>query len=196
MLQTTFYTTSYDSPIGKITLASDGKALTGLWFVGQKYYADQLPPFHTQKDNLPLFAVVRLWLDIYFSGKAPDFVPPLSMKGTDFQLCVWKQLLSIPFGKTLTYGEIARKIAHERGMPSFSAQAVGGAVGRNPISLIIPCHRVIGAKGSLTGYAAGIEKKRWLLQMEQTGAEGCFTHNIQEAEGLFRQAESSIGKTI
>ena len=179
MLQTTFYTTNYDSPIGKITLASDGKALTGLWFVGQKYYADQLPPFHTEKDELPHFADVRLWLDIYFSAKAPDFVPPLSMKGTEFQLSVWKQLLSIPFGKTLTYGDIARKIAHERGTSSFSAQAVGGAVGRNPISLIIPCHRVIGAKGSLTGYAAGIEKKRWLLQMEQTSAEDSFPHNFQ-----------------
>ena len=170
MPQTTFYTTSYDSPIGRIALASDGKVLTGLWFVGQKYYAAHLPDSRMEKGELPIFVETLLWLNIYFSGKAPDFTPSLRAEGSEFRQNVWKQLLSIPFGKTLTYGEIARRVAQERGLLSLSAQAIGGAVGHNPISLIIPCHRVVGAKGEMTGYAAGIEKKRWLLELEQAGS--------------------------
>ena len=113
-----------------------------------------------------IFDETRRWLDIYFTGRQPDFIPPLLMRGSAFRQRVWEVLLTIPFGQTMTYGEIAHLIAEERGLESMSAQAVGGAVGRNSISLIIPCHRVVGADGSLTGYAGGIDKKIWLLKME------------------------------
>lgn len=160
------YTHHYDSPLGGITLASDGEALTGLWFDGQKYFGEALEKEHEQKD-LPVFELADKWLDIYFSGKAPDFTPPLFMKATPFRKAVWEILLTIPYGKTMTYGEIADKIAKQKGLPHMSAQAVGGAVGHNAISLIIPCHRVVGTNGSLTGYAGGIDKKRKLLIMER-----------------------------
>ncbi len=159
------YTHHYDSPLGGIMMASDGEALTGLWFDGQKYFADTLSEEHTAK-NLPIFERTSHWLDIYFSGTAPDFIPPLNMKATPFRKAVWEILLSIPFGHTMTYGEIAGRIAKQKGLSSMSAQAVGGAVGHNSISLIIPCHRVIGSNGNLTGYAGGLEKKRRLLAME------------------------------
>ncbi len=159
------YTHHYDSPLGGIMMAGDGEALTGLWFDGQKYFADTLSAEHTAK-NLPVFERTGHWLDVYFSGKAPDFTPPLNMKATPFRKAVWEVLLSIPFGHTMTYGEIAGMIAKQKGLPGMSAQAVGGAVGHNPISLIIPCHRVIGSNGNLTGYAGGLEKKRKLLAME------------------------------
>ena len=162
------YTHHYDSPLGGITLASDGEALTGLWFDGQKYYADCLADDHEEK-MLPVFEQTDRWLDIYFSGKAPDYTPPLNMKTTAFRKRVWEIMLTIPFGKTMTYGEIAAVIAKERGLSQMSAQAVGGAVGHNSISLIIPCHRVVGTNGRLTGYAGGIDKKVKLLTMEQTG---------------------------
>ena len=167
------YTSHYDSPIGGITLGSDGKALTGLWFDGQKYFADTLTKDHEEKD-LPVFADTRRWLDIYFSGKAPDFTPELAMLCSDFRKAVWDVLLSIPFGHTMTYGEIAARIAKERVLERMSAQAVGGAVGHNSISLIIPCHRVVGTSGSLTGYAGGIDKKIWLLQHEGVNMDGLF----------------------
>lgn len=160
------YTHHYDSPLGGITLASDGEALTGLWFDGQKYFGEVSGKDYEQKD-LPVFEMTDKWLDIYFSGKAPDFTPALSMKTTPFRKAVWEILLTIPYGKTMTYGEIADKIAKQRGLSKMSAQAVGGAVGHNAISLIIPCHRVVGAGGSLTGYAGGIDKKKKLLIMEK-----------------------------
>lgn len=160
------YTAHYDSPLGGITLASDGERLVGLWFDGQKYFADALGGEHEERPELEIFDTTRRWLDIYFSGKAPDFIPPLLMRTTDFRRRVWEVMLTIPFGKTMTYGEIARIIAGERGLSNMSAQAVGGAVGHNSISLIIPCHRVVGTSGSLTGYAGGIDKKVRLLQME------------------------------
>ena len=159
------YTAHYESPLGGITLASDGKALIGLWFDGQKYFADALDAEHEEAD-IPVFEQTRKWLDIYFSGKAPDFTPPLNMKTTEFRKSVWEIMLTIPYGKTMTYGEIAEKIAKQKGLNRMSAQAVGGAVGHNSISLIIPCHRVVGTDGSLTGYAGGIAKKTKLLQME------------------------------
>ncbi len=159
------YTHHYDSPLGGIMMASDGEALTGLWFDGQKYFADTLSEEHAAK-NLPIFERTGHWLDVYFSGKSPNFIPPLNMKATPFRKAVWEILLSIPFGHTMTYGEIAGRIAKQKGLSSMSAQAVGGAVGHNPISLIIPCHRVIGSNGNLTGYAGGLEKKRNLLAME------------------------------
>lgn len=160
------YTHHYHSPLGGITLASDGKALTGLWFDGQKYFLDTLCQEHEKKD-LPVFKQADHWLDLYFSGKAPDFTPPLNPKGTAFRKAVWDILLTIPYGQTLTYGEIAGKIAKQRGLAQMSAQAVGGAVGHNPISIIIPCHRVVGTNGSLTGYAGGIERKVQLLTLEK-----------------------------
>ena len=153
------YTARYDSPLGGITLASDGAALTGLWFDGQKYFADTLAPEHEER-ALSVFDPVHRWLDIYFSGRDPGFIPPLMMRGSGFRKAVWEVLLTIPFGRTMTYGEIARCLG------CMSAQAVGGAVGHNSISLIIPCHRVVGSNGSLTGYAGGIERKARLLKME------------------------------
>lgn len=159
------YISHYHSPIGDILLAADDIGVTGLWFEGQKYFALHLDKEHQEKD-LPVFTETKRWLDIYFSGKEPDFTVPLHFKGTDFQKEVWEILCSIPYGKTMTYGEIAKKIAFKRGLKHMSAQAVGGAVGHNPISILVPCHRVIGSNGSLTGYAGGIDKKNKLLTLE------------------------------
>lgn len=167
------YVHHYQSPLGGITLTSDGTALIGLWFDDQKYFADTIRK-QTQEKNLPIFQETKKWLDIYFSGKAPDFTPPLNMRTTPFRKRVWEIMLSIPFGHTMTYGQIADKIAHEKGIRRMSAQAVGGAVGHNSISLIIPCHRVVGTNGSLTGYAGGIDKKVKLLELEQTNMKNLF----------------------
>ena len=169
------YTHQYLSPLGGITMASDGEYLTGLWFDGQKYFADTLSVQHEEKD-LDVFHQTDHWLDIYFSGKEPIYTPPLRMRGSEFRQEVWQILLTIPFGKTMTYGEIAKILADRRGANTMSAQAVGGAVGHNPISLIIPCHRVIGTNGALTGYAGGLDKKTWLLDME-TQSSVIFTTN-------------------
>ena len=167
------YIHHYDSPLGGIVLASDGKALTGLWFDAQKYFGDTLSKEYEDK-NLPIFDEADRWLNIYFSGKAPGFTPPLNMKTTPFRKAVWEIMLTIPFGQTMTYGEIARQIAAQKGLPRMSAQAVGGAVGHNSISLIIPCHRVVGTNGSLTGYAGGIERKVKLLTMENADMSSFF----------------------
>ena len=156
----------YASPLGGITLASDGEALTGLWFDGQKYFADTLQEEYKEKP-LPVFREAERWLEIYFSGKVPDFTPKLHLRtASSFRKAVWDILLTIPYGKTMTYGEIAAIIAKQKGIARMSAQAVGGAVGHNPIALIVPCHRVVGKDGSLTGYAGGIDKKRKLLKLE------------------------------
>ena len=160
------YIHHYNSPLGGITEASDGERLIGLWFDGQKYFADALGAEYEEKP-LPIFELTDKWLDIYFSGREPDFTPPLSMKTSEFRKAVWEVMLTIPYGKTMTYGEIAETIAKQRGIARMSAQAVGGAVGHNSISLIIPCHRVVGTNGSLTGYAGGIDKKIKLLQLEK-----------------------------
>ena len=160
------YINHYSSPLGEIILASDGEALTGLWFAGQKYEGSTLAPEHEEKD-LPVFDETRRWLDVYFTGKVPGFTPPLRLRGTDFRKAVWELLLTIPYGKTTTYGEISAAMARETG-GSVSARAVGGAVGHNPVSLIVPCHRVLGANGSLTGYAGGVERKEKLLEMERS----------------------------
>ena len=172
------YTHHYISPLGGITMASDGEYLTGLWFDGQKYFADTLSVQREEKD-LDVFRRTDNWLDIYFSGKEPNFTPPLRMKGTEFRQEVWQILLTIPFGKTMTYGAIAKILAARCGANAMSAQAVGGAVGHNPISLIIPCHRVVGTNGALTGYAGGLEKKAWLLDMESQSSV-IFTTNAFE----------------
>ena len=167
------YTYHYDSPLGGITLSSNGTELTGLWFDGQKYFGDTLPKKYEEK-LLPIFEQSVRWLDIYFGGKAPDFTPPLCMQTTPFRKAVWEIMLTIPFGRTMTYGEIAERIAKQKGLSKMSAQAVGGAVGHNSISLIIPCHRVVGTNGSLTGYAGGIEKKVQLLTLEKTDMSSFF----------------------
>ena len=159
------YTSHYASPLGGMTLVSDGTALVGLYFDGQKYAAEGLDATRTQK-NLLIFEEARRWLDVYFSGRKPDFTPPTAPAGTAFQQSVWEILRTIPYGETTTYGAIARRIEQNTGC-RMSAQAVGGAVGRNPISILIPCHRVIGADGSLTGYAGGLDKKAYLLRIEE-----------------------------
>ena len=144
------YIQHYDAPLGRILLAADEVGLTGLWFDGAKYFAD-----------------ARRWLDLYFAGQEPGFLPPLHPAGSTFQQAVWALLLQIPYGQTVTYGELARQLAEKQGRPRMSAQAVGGAVGHNKISIIIPCHRVVGTGGSLTGYAGGIDRKVKLLALEQ-----------------------------
>lgn len=159
------YISHYVSPMGNILLAADDMGLTGLWFEGQKYFALSLEKEHTERET-PLFEKVKRWLAVYFSGKEPDFTVPLHFTGTAFQKQVWEILCSIPYGGTMTYGEIASQVAAKRGLPHMSAQAVGGAVGHNPISIIVPCHRVVGTDGSLTGYAGGIDKKVRLLKLE------------------------------
>ena len=158
----------YDSPLGSIMMASDGSSLIGLWFDGQKHFAESLDHEHEVCEDLPVFEVTRHWLNLYFAGIIPDFTPALFTRGTDFRQCVWKILLTIPYGHTMTYGDISHLLAREKGARTLSAQAVGGAVSHNPISLIIPCHRVVGANGSLTGYAGGVERKRWLLGREKS----------------------------
>ena len=167
------YTSHYESPIGGILLAADDAGLTGLWFEGQKYFARCLEKNHEEKE-IPLSEKTKQWLDIYFSGKEPGFSLPLHFTGTDFQKEVWEILCSIPYGQTATYGEIANRIAVKRGLPHMSAQAVGGAVGHNEISIIVPCHRVVGSNGSLTGYAGGIDKKIKLLRLEKAAMESLF----------------------
>ena len=167
------YVSYYDSPLGKILLAADAIGLTGLWFAGQKYFALHLDKAHEQKE-IPLFEQTKRWLDIYFSGSEPDFSVPLHFMGTPFQNDVWQILSSIPYGQTMTYGEIAKQLAVQKGLSQMSAQAVGGAVGHNEISIIVPCHRVVGTNGSLTGYAGGIQRKVQLLTLEKVDMRSFF----------------------
>lgn len=167
------YTQHYDSPLGGILLAADEEGLTGLWFDGQKYFARTLPKEYAESET-PVLCEAKRWLDIYFSGREPDFTPPLHPVGSAFQQAVWALLLGIPYGKTTTYGTLARKLAEKQGLTHMSAQAVGGAVGHNDISLIIPCHRVVGANGSLTGYAGGVDKKIKLLELERADMKSFF----------------------
>ena len=163
----------YESPLGGVLLAADEIGLTGLWFDGQKYFARGLPAGRVERET-PALLEAKRWLDIYFSGKEPDFTPPLHPIGSAFRQSVWEILLQIPYGKTTTYGEIARQLSEKMGLSRMSAQAVGGAVGHNKIAIIIPCHRVVGTNGSLTGYAGGIDKKGKLLELEQTDMTGFF----------------------
>lgn len=166
------YTAHYTSPLGGITLASDGAALTGLWFDGQKYFGAGLAEDREERE-LPVFDQAAEWLDLYFDGQVPGFVPPLRMRTTPFRRAVWEILLAIPYGQTMTYGQIAAQMAGAQ-EKHVSAQAVGGAVGHNTVSLIIPCHRVVGADGSLTGYAGGLDKKIRLLTLEGTDMSGLY----------------------
>ena len=172
---TYFY--NYLSPLGKLLIATTKDSLVGIWFDGQKYFPDNIPSEATD-EILPIFTQTKLWLDIYFGGKQPSFTPPLSLcAATPFRQAVWQKLLQIPYGKTATYGEIAKALQAETDK-RVSAQAVGGAIGHNPISIVVPCHRVVGADGSLTGYAGGIDKKLALLTLEK--ADICFqtTHTV------------------
>ena len=175
------YTHRYTSPLGGIMLACDGETLTGLWFDGQQHFAAVLNEPYTEK-SLPVFSEADRWLNFYFSGKEPDFTPPLHLRGTPFQKAVWEILQTIPYGQTTTYGAIAERIAAKTGKAKISAQAVGGAVGRNPISLIVPCHRVVGADGSLTGYAGGLDKKSALLRLEGADMTGLFILKTDAAQ--------------
>ena len=161
------YTGTYLSPLGNILLAADEIGLTGLWFEGQKYFANTLPDERIPQET-PILKEAKRWLDIYFSGKEPEFTPPLHPVGSAFRQQVWQILLQIPYGQTITYGGIARRLEEKQNTSRMSAQAVGGAVGHNEVSIIIPCHRVVGTNGSLTGYAGGIDKKITLLELEHT----------------------------
>lgn len=173
------YASFYDSPVGRLTLASDGEALTGLWIEGQKYYLGGLKELPPRREDLPVFAQAKDWLDRYFAGEKPrPGELPLRPEGSGFRKMIWRYLTEIPYGELTTYKELARRAAAElQGIDmhtgagavcrrTMSAQAVGGAVGHNPISIVIPCHRVVGTDGSLTGYAAGLDIKRKLLALE------------------------------
>lgn len=164
------FTYHYCSPLGGITLASGGEALTGLWFDGQKHYGSTIDGSAAEA-NLPIFTETVRWLDIYFSGRVPGFTPSLRLLTTPFRREVCEIMLTIPYGHTMTYGEIAAIMAKQRGTAHMSAQAVGGAVGHNPISIIIPCHRVVGADSGLTGYAGGLDRKLRLLKLEKAITE-------------------------
>jgi len=154
------------SPLGEVRLRSDGESLIGLWFVGQVNDAKEISDLEI-KNDLPIFGQVESWLESYFSGKQTSITIPLQPKGTSFQQRVWQILQEIPYGETMTYGEIAQRIAKEKGVATYSAQAVGQAVGKNPISILIPCHRVLGKNGALTGYAGGVHRKEQLLNLER-----------------------------
>lgn len=161
------YSTKYASPLGMILLASDGENLVGLWIERQKYFGGTVKDDLIDKADLPVFSAAKKWLDAYFAGRKPAISDlPLAPAGGEFRQAVWKILCDIPYGGYTTYGEIAKKMADLTGKKSMSAQAVGGAVGHNPISIIIPCHRVVGRNGSLTGYAGGIAAKVKLLELE------------------------------
>lgn len=159
------FTSTYDSPLGAILLSADEEGLTGLWFEGQKYYAQGLPEEH-RPGSLPVLDETKRWLELYFEGEKPGFTPALHLIGSDFRTAVWREMLKIPYGQTTCYGEIARSLRADGTKPGAMARAVGGAVGHNRISILIPCHRVLGADGSLTGYAGGIERKIALLRLE------------------------------
>lgn len=162
-----YYSTTYSSPVGNITLACDGGSLVGLWIEGQKYHGNTISQDMIENNNIPVFDAAKKWLDRYFAGEKPDISElPLAPVGSGFRQEIWSILCEIPYGQVITYGGIAKKIAEKMNKESMSSQAVGGAVGHNPISIIIPCHRVVGSNGSLTGYAGGIDTKIKLLELE------------------------------
>ncbi|MBQ7732348.1 MAG: methylated-DNA--[Lentisphaeria bacterium] len=168
------YVHRYQSPLGGITIASDGAALVGLWFDDQRFFAASLSPEQEEK-NLPVFEQADRWLDLYFGGRDPGFTPPVRLRTTEFRQAVCTIMLTIPYGRTMTYGKIAEFFARQKGVRRMSAQAVGGAVGHNPVSLIVPCHRVIGAGGALVGYGGGLERKAALLALEHADLSGGFS---------------------
>lgn len=159
------YIQKYKSPLGVITIVSNETQVTGIWFENSRFFSKALSGKYINQATAAAEQAVH-WLDIYFNNKIPDFTPPLLLKGTDFRLTVWKILLDIPYGETVSYGDIAKTVAEKQGIEKMSAQAVGNAVGHNPISIIVPCHRVVGSNGGLTGYSGGIERKKALLDIE------------------------------
>lgn len=159
------YMDTYESSLGRITMTSDGELLKGLWIEGQHHYADSLKESPVER-SLPVFEQTKVWLEDYFAGRMPGALPPLAPEGSEFRQRVWELLLEIPYGQTRTYSDIAKQLAEERGLRKMAAQAVGGAVGHNPISILIPCHRVVGKDGSLVGYGGGLDKKVALLGIE------------------------------
>ena len=168
-----YYEMKYDSPVGRLTLASDGLNLAGLWMEGQKYFGGTVPGELRPNEELEVFSRAKDWLDRYFNGKKPEPSElPLAPVGGEFRQTVWELLCEIPYGELTTYGQIAREAAKRLQRESMSAPAVGGAVGHNPISIIIPCHRVVGTGSSLTGYAGGLDKKIWLLKHEGVKMDG------------------------
>ena len=170
-----YYTTTYESPLGTLTLACTKDALVGLWTEEQKYHGGTIDAPMEEKADIPIFDKTKKWLDKYFAGKAPAISElPLAPIGSEFRQNVWEILCEIPYGKVITYGDIAKQIAKKMGKTTMSSQAVGGAVGHNPISIIIPCHRVIGGSGSLTGYAGGIQTKIQLLEIEKVDMSKMF----------------------
>lgn len=170
-----YYYTNYESPIGNLTIASDSVNILGLWIEGQKYHGNDLPMEMIEKNDISIFDTTKKWLDSYFAGKIPSISKlPLTPIGTEFRQKVWKILCDIPYGEVITYGDIAKEIAISLNKKNMSSQAVGGAVGHNPISIIIPCHRVIGSNGSLTGYAGGIDTKIKLLELEGVDMSNLF----------------------
>ena len=173
--RTMHYLSHYESPLGAMTMASDGQHLTGLWFDGQKYDRSTINNDAVVQPHLPVFTQTAQWLDTYFKGTDPGFTPLISVEGSDFKKMVTAIMLSIPFGATSTYARIATEVARRTGRRHMSAQAVGGAVGHNPIILIVPCHRVLASDGSLRGYAGGVDRKEWLLKMEGVNVSGLST---------------------
>lgn len=172
-----FYKTSYNSPVGLLTLCVCNDKLVGAWLEGQKYFFGDIKGEVIVKDNLPVLNATKAWLDDYFAGRRPN-IDLLSLLpiGNEFRKMVWQELCRIPYGEVRTYGEIASKIAKIKNIERMSAQAVGGAIGHNPIAIIIPCHRAIGKNGKLTGYAGGIGVKQWLLEFEVNGAKNYTLH--------------------
>lgn len=161
------YITYYNSPMGRLILGSDGENLTGIWIREEDYLKEAQGRETEEQEGLPIFSQTSSWLDRYFAGEKPEISElPLKLEGTLFRMEVWKLLCEIPYGETTTYGKIAKKIAAKMGKEKMSAQAVGGAVGHNPIPIVVPCHRVIGADGSMTGFSCGMENKIWLLTHE------------------------------
>lgn len=163
------YTCEYASPIGRLLLSCDSSGLTGVWFEGQRYFARTLGT-HVDAPEHPILQQACRWLDAYFQNDTPAPLPPLHPRGTEFQRVVWQFLLQIPLGHTTTYGQLSEQVKKHLGKAHMSAQAIGSAVGHNPLSILIPCHRVLGADGSLTGYAGGLERKEALLSLEKITA--------------------------
>ena len=172
---TMHYLSHYESPLGAMTMASDGEHLTGLWFDGQNYDRSTISDDAVVQPHLPVFTQTAQWLDTYFEGTDPGFTPPIRVEGSDFKKMVTSIMLSVPFGATSTYARIAAEVARRLGRKQMSAQAVGGAVGHNPITLIVPCHRVLASDGSLRGYAGGVDRKERLLEMEGVNMSGLST---------------------
>lgn len=185
-------TTSFNSPVGTITLAATGGKLIGLWLEGQNFFESTIEGKMTTNDNLKIFLDTRNWLDKYFARKRPTISDlPLSPSGSEFRKSVWKILCKVPYGEVTTYGELAQEIARKRGIAKMSAQAIGGALAHNPISIIIPCHRVVGADGSLIGYAGGIDRKIKLLEYEGVDLSKFFIPSkalLREKNGHYRVA--------